>query len=384
MVVFLFGLFVMGAACYLLFVTSDPLEQVGGRIGRLLRLPEDVIASTFQALATSGPEIVMAILAATAYIEANSAWSVLSEGEKGCSGCINMCFSAMDNLLGIGCVGMIFMMWKKYIKGGEVVRVTPSVKVGLMFYIASSLLLCLFIQISSHEKILADGRAIVAHTMTVWQAWILMVIGISYVISQFFLPAIITKRYAERVAAGLEAELPKEDDDEEEEECPIPTSPLPWLRDLASNGFIYAFLVFGMIVFVRECLGSTFSMATVGIVSVGGILIMFTSYVSSFPEFMMTYRFAVANKKSALLGMLFGSNVIDLAFAGFRAIKLGEPMEIYTTGRMQFLFPLYLWCLPGLAVVAIFALSKGWFKYWHAYPLVVAYLVYIISGFILL
>ena len=64
----------MGASCYLLFITSDPLEQVGGRLGRLLHLPEDVIASTFQALATSGPEIVMAILASTTFIAANTAW----------------------------------------------------------------------------------------------------------------------------------------------------------------------------------------------------------------------------------------------------------------------------------------------------------------------
>jgi len=74
----IFGLFVMGAACYLLFITSDPLEEVGGRIGKLLHLPEDVIASTFQALATSGPEIVMAVLAATAYIEASSSWASLT------------------------------------------------------------------------------------------------------------------------------------------------------------------------------------------------------------------------------------------------------------------------------------------------------------------
>jgi Ca2+/Na+ antiporter len=117
---------------------------------------------------------------------------------------------------------------------------------------------------------------------------------------------------------------------------------------------------------------------------VGGILIIFTSYVSSFPEFMMTYRYAVADKKSALLGMLFGSNVIDLAFAGFRAIRLGEPMEVYTTGSFQVSFPFYLWCLPALALLALLALAKRWFKYWHAYPLVVFYIIYIVSGAILL
>ncbi len=385
MLLLAFAIFVMAASCYLLFVTSDPLEQVGGRIGRLLRLPEDVIASTFQALATSGPEIVMAILAATAFVTANSAWDVLTVGERGCSGCLNMCFSAMDNLLGIGCVGMIFMMWKKYIEGDEVVVVAPSVKMGLIFYILSSTCLCVFIQFSSFTKVVEGGREITAHTMNVWQAWVLMAIGIVFVVSQFFLPALLTRRHARRAAAGLEPEIPVDDDeDEEEDEAPIPTSFLPWLRDLVANGFIYSFLVFALVVFVRECLGATFNIATLGIVSVGGVLIMFTSYVSSFPEFMMTYRYAAANKKSALLGMLFGSNVLDLAFAGFRAIRLGETMEVYTTGRMQFLFPLYLWCLPALAVVALFALSKGWFKYKHAYPLVALYVIYIVSGFILL
>jgi Ca2+/Na+ antiporter len=385
MTLFLIGLFVMAAACYLLFITSDPLEQVGGRLGRLLHLPEDVIASTFQALATSGPEIVMAILAATAYITAESQWDVLTTGERGCSGCLNMCFSAMDNLLGIGCVGMIFMMWKKYIKGDEVVVVAPSVTAGLIFYTISSACLCAFVQISSFSKVV-EGREIVAHVMTVWQAWVLMGIGIAFVLSQFFLPTYLARRHAKRVAAGLETEIPEDDDEEEEEEeeAPIPQKPLPWLRDLVTNGFIYAFLVYALVIFVRECLAATFDMATVGIVSVGGVLIMFTSYVSSFPEFMMTYRYAAANKKNALLGMLFGSNVIDLAFAGFRAIKLGEPMEIYTMGKMQHLFPVYLWCLPLLAVVTLIALSKGWFKYKHAYVLVVLYLTYIISGFILL
>jgi len=49
-------------------------------------------------------------------------------------------------------------------------------------------------------------------------------------------------------------EIP-DDEEEEEEEAPIPKSPLAWLRDMISNGFIYAFLVFGLVVFVRECLG---------------------------------------------------------------------------------------------------------------------------------
>jgi Ca2+/Na+ antiporter len=402
MTTFLLGLFIMAASCYLLFITSEPLERVGGRLGRLLHLPEDVIASTFQALATSGPEIVMAILAATAFIAMNSAWEVLTVGERGCAGCLNMSFSAMDNLLGIGCVAMIFMMWRKKrdrkgnllrnargeyqyaVTGKDPVVVAPTVKAGLIFYIFSSGALCVFLQTSSHIKILDDGREIVAHTMFVWQAWVLMAIGITFVVSQFFLPPILARIHAQRVAAGLEPELADDADDEDDEDRPIPRNPFWWFLDLLRNGFIYAFLVFALIVFVRECMSATFNMATVGIVSVGGILIIFTSYVSSFPEFMMTYRYAVADKKSALLGMLFGSNVIDLAFAGFRAIRLGEPMEVYTTGWFQISFPFYLWCLPALALLTLLALAKRWFKYWHAYPLVVFYVIYIVSGALLL
>ncbi|MFO7976747.1 MAG: hypothetical protein R6V12_19205 [Candidatus Hydrogenedentota bacterium] len=381
----IFGVFVMAAACYLLFITSDPLEQVGGRIGKSLHLPDDVIASTFQALATSGPEIVMAVLAASAYIEASSSWNVLGLGERGSAGMLNMCFSAMDNLLGIGCVAMIFMMAKNYIDGEDKVVVEPSVIGGLSFYIVSSGCLCLFIQTSSHVITLDNGREIIGHTLNVWQSWVLAGIGIAFIISQFFLPSVLRERHKRRVAAGLEPELPEEDEDgDEEEEAPVPSSPFTWLRDLLGNGFIYAFLVFGLIVFVRESMGATFNMATVGVISVGGVLIMFTSYVSSFPEFMMSYRYAISNNKSALLGMLFGSNVIDLAFAGFRAIKLGEPMNVYTTGRMQFLFPVYLWCLPVLAMISLVALNKGWFKYKHAYVLVIFYIAYIVSGFILL
>ena len=77
--IFASGIFVLAATCYLLFLTSEPLEQVGARIGRLLKLPNDVIASTFQALATSGPEIVMAILAATPFV-AQGMWSGLQLG----------------------------------------------------------------------------------------------------------------------------------------------------------------------------------------------------------------------------------------------------------------------------------------------------------------
>ena len=121
--------FVMAAACYLLLMTSGPLEKLGRRLGHLLHLPEDVIASTFQALATSGPEIVKAILAATAFVA--EGFTELSLDEKGASGCLNMCFSAMANLLGIGSLGMIYMMLKKMVKPNDSIEVAPSVIIGL-------------------------------------------------------------------------------------------------------------------------------------------------------------------------------------------------------------------------------------------------------------
>jgi len=98
----------------------------------------------------------------------------------------------------------------------------------------------------------------------------------------------------------------------------------------------------------------------------------------------MTYRYAIANKKSALLAMLFGSNVIDLAFAGFRAIWRGEVMPVYTTGRLPQLLPAYLWALSVLALICFIGLWTKKIKYGHAYPMVVFYVVYILSGFVLL
>ncbi len=358
---FLFGLFVLAATCYILFITSEPLEEVGGRLGKLLNLPEDVIASTFQALATSGPEIVMAILAATAFI--NSSWSILKEGEKACTGTLNMAFSAMDNLLGIGAVAIVFMIRMGKVKADEVIPAAHSTIIGLLFYILASGAFSVFVN---------DG------TLTEQEAWVLMVIGIFFIISQFVVPGLIKKYWPSPE---------EEDEDEDEDEEPTPRlleTPVAWSKDLVMNGFIYAFLVFALIVFVREAMGATFNMATASIFSVGGIVVMFTSYVSSFPEFMMSYRYAIADKKSELLGMLFGSNVIDLAFAGFRSMWLHESMDVYTTGRAPQLLPFYIWCLPVIAVFLLFTLFTGTLKWKHAYPLIAFYLVYIISGFILL
>jgi len=352
------SVFILAASCYLLFITSDPLETVGGRIGKLLKLPEDVIASTFQAMATSGPEIVMAIIAATPFIT-SEVWSTLQLGEKACSGTLNMAFSAMDNLLGIGAVAMIFMIRMGKVNKDDPIPVKPSTYVGLISYIIASGSLSVFIR---------DG------ILTVNESWILMTIGGLFVLCQFVIPNAI-----------------KDNDDDEEEEddgCDcvpeLTADPMGWTKDFGKSIAIYAFLVFALVVFVRECLGSTFNMALTGYFSVGGILIMFTSYVSSFPEFMMSYRYVIADKKAALLGMLFGSNVIDLAFAGFRSIWLSEEMKVYTTGRFPELLPVYIWLLPTIAFLLLIGLRTQFLKWKHSYPLVVFYACYIVSGFVLL
>ncbi len=368
------GAFVLAAACYLLYIISGPLENVGRRIGHLLRLPEDVIASTFQAFATSGPEIVMAILAGTAFIAA-PAWEGLAEGEKGSSGALNMAFSAMNNLLGIGCVAMVYMLWKKTVGREEAVESPPSVRIGLIFYVVASGCLALFITDAS---------------ISVIEAWALAGIGIVFIVCQILVPVWIRGRHSAGGDSAGDAGDPDDAEDPDEDEAGTtdnyvpPVGVVPWLRDLVSYGFVYMFLVYALIIFIRECLGATFNLATIGFASVGGILIMFTSYVSSFPEFMMAFRYAAGGKKSALLAMLFGSNVIDLAFAGFRAIWRNEAMEVYTTGRFPELLPIYIWALPVVALASLAALWTRTFKYKHSIPLVLLYLVYVISGFILL
>lgn len=360
---FLGGIFILAASCYAIYKFSDELEDVGNELGRLLRLPQDVVASTFAALATSGPEIVMAILAATPFI-LNEAWSGLVLGEKASSGTLNMAFSAMDNLLGIGAVAILFLIFKKKANSDEYIPIKPSVLVGLGFYVISSLLLSIFIS---------------DHLLTEVESWILMILGIVFIISQFYVPGWIEKHrplFNGNVLFEEDKMTPKEP----------PPSPwtLKWIKEFALHGLFYAFLVFALIVFVRESLGATFDMAQATIFSVGGIIIMFTSYVSSFPEFMMAFHLAKANKQNALLGMLFGSNVIDLAFAGFRSIWLHEPIEVYTTGMASGLLPVYIWTLPVVALISFVGLLKGKIKYKYAYPAVVFYVIYIVSGFILL
>lgn len=354
------SIFVLAACCYLLFRESETLEEVGTRLGKLFHLPEAVIASTFQALATSGPEIVMAILAATAFV--TSGWEMLELGEKASSGTLNMAFSAMDNLIGIGCLGIIFMIRRGSINPLEKIKLQPAAMVGLCLYVVASFAFYFFMR----DAIISER-----------EGWILMYIGIYYVSLQFILPHI----KALKSTIGEDEDDDEDDDDEEE---PLPTTAGGYISEIFKNGFAYAFLVFALIVFVRECLGATFNVATLGIVSVGGILIMFTSYVSSFPEFMMSYRYAIADKKSALLGMLFGSNVIDLSFAGFRSIWTGEDMAVYTTGAMPQLLEYYIFALPVLAFLSMIFIASGMIRYRVAYPMMAFYIVYIVSGFILL
>jgi len=347
-VVFTSGLFILAATCYLILLVSKPLEETGGRLGYLLRVPEEVIASTFQALATSGPEIVIAVQAIH-----------FKTSEKACSGLLNMGFSAMSNLVGIGCLGMIYMIWKGDIDKNEAVELSHSVKNGLFFYIVSSTCLSLFITFDFN--------------MGVLESWVLMIIGIVFLFSQYYLSG---KHKETDKKEGAKKQI----ESDEKVEKPFPDTVRKYAAELTSNGFIYAFCVFGLWILVRECLEATFMMASVGIASIAGVLIMFTSYVSSFPEFMMAYRYAAKGKKEALLGMLFGSNVIDLAFAGFRPIWTGEPMEI-VAGK---LLPIYICLLPITAYGIYKAASKKKMKYKHAYPLMAGYIVYIVSGFILL
>jgi Ca2+/Na+ antiporter len=355
---FMISAFIMAASCYLLFISSEKLEGVGKRLSRLLHVPEDVGASTLGAFSTSGPEIVMAILAATAFI--GSGWAVLEMGEKASSGTLNMLFSAMDNLIGIGCVGIIFMICKGTIDKNETIELSPATYLGLSMYVLASSIIFYF---------LYDG------VFTPREGKIMMVVGVAYILLQFAMPSIRNI---------LNIHEHNEDDDDEEEEEPMPTTFLSYIGELFTNGFAYAFLVFLLVVLVRECLGSTFSIAALGIASVGGILLAFTSYVSSFPEFMLSYRYAIANKKSALLGMLFGSNVIDLAFSGFRSVWLSEDVPVYTTGQMPELLMLYIGMLPLVAVISLIAISMGKVKYNVAYPMMVFYVLYIGSGLVLL
>jgi len=349
------GLFVLGASCYILFLISDPLEELGGKIGKLLKLPEAVIASTFQALATSGPEIVMAILAATAVIT-SEAFRSLQLGEKACSGCLNMSFSAMDNLLGIGAVAIVMLLKMRRLNPDEFIPAKTSTIISLVFYVIIS---------GSFTGIILNG------IITVFEAVVLMVIGGFFVLCQFIIPKVVQEKNIEQ-------------EDVEDSILLNINSRKQYIKQFIVSLIQYSFLIFALVIFVRLCLEATFNMAIAGLASVGGVLIMFTSYVSSFPEFMLSYRYAINNKKNALLGMLFGSNVIDLAFAGFRAVWLGENMNIYTTGLFPDLLIYYILALPILGSLILWGLVKKRIKWRYAKPALAFYVAYIVSGFFLL
>lgn len=348
------------------------MEKVGGRIGQLLKLPGEVIASTFQAVATSGPEIVMAILAATSFITMQG-WEMLELGEKASSGTLNMAFSAMHNLVGIGAFTIFVMIRLGKVDPHDRIPPKPSTIIGLFFYILSSACLSVFI---------TDG------VLSEWESWSLLIIGALFVVAQVVIPVQLEEAIAETV--DIPEEILEGGDEEvcrQVPEKPVPKltrEPVSWIKESLSAGFVYAFLVYALVIFVREAMATTFDMAGIGFVSLGGILILFTSYVSSFPEFMMAFRYAVADKKNELLGMLFGSNVIDLAFAGFRSIWLQEPMPVYTTGRFPELLPVYIWTLPVMAAVLLAGLMTKRLLWKSAYPMLVIYVVYIFSGFVLL
>jgi len=146
----------------------------------------------------------------------------------------------MDNLLGIGCLGIIFMIRRGTVKKNEAIVVTPSVKVSLVFYILASTCLCLFIRDS---------------LIVPWEAWLLMSIGISFVVSQFFIPKWMGKLAEQKGIADETGDSDADDD------IPMPTTLGGRLKDFAGEGFLYLLLVFALIVMVRECLGATFNTA---------------------------------------------------------------------------------------------------------------------------
>ena len=188
--VYLFCVFTLLCVCYLLGVFSDKLDEVGSELGNLLKLPGEVVASTFQALATSGPEILMAVIAATPFIN-NKMWDSLQLAERACSGSLNMVFSSMDNLLGIGAIAIIAMIWMKIVESEDLIPKNTSTVIGLLFYILASSMFSLFVYDS-----------VITHL----EGWVMMGIGILFIFSQFVIPNFI------------KGKIDDKDNDEEEEE----------------------------------------------------------------------------------------------------------------------------------------------------------------------
>lgn len=354
MLTYLICIFTLCAVCYQLSILSNPLDEIGSKLGDLLKLPDEVIASTFQALATSGPEILMAVIAATPFIT-NKIWNSLQLSEKACSGTLNMVFSSMDNLLGIGSIAIIAMLFTKQVKANESIPKNISTIIGLLFYIVASSIFSIFI----HDSVI-----------TFTEGWIMMGIGVAFILSQFVIPKFVQSKSEEETKSVVIEDST--------------TTKTFWLKSFTINAFKYAFLIFGLIMFVQAAMTATFNMALASIFSVGGILLMFTSFVSSFPEFMLALHYVKVNKKNALLTMLFGSNVIDLAFSGFRPIWLHTSMNVITTGTHPELLNWYIGALPAVAVIVLIGLLFNKLKWKHAYLMASFYLTYIISGFILL
>ena len=59
-------------------------------------------------------------------------------------------------------------------------------------------------------------------------------------------------------------------------------------------------------------------------------------------------------------------------------------MEVYTTGRFPQLLPYYIWTLPVVAASFLIGLSTKTLKWKYAYALMVFYVAYVVSGFVLL
>jgi len=75
-------------------------------------------------------------------------------------------------------ITMKFLADKYGIDEDDIIEVKPSVKISLIFYVLSSTLLFIFVMNKELDVI---------------ESWILMIIGIVYVFSQFFIPGIIKK-----------------------------------------------------------------------------------------------------------------------------------------------------------------------------------------------
>lgn len=346
----IFQVFSLCSICYLIWLLSGKIDSVGLNIAKHLNMPDEVAASTFQALATSGPEILIAILAATSFI-ANTSWQSLTLSERACSGTLNMAFSAMDNLLGIGAVAIIFSMLFRGLDPKEIVPSNKNTIISLSFYTLISGLFALF----CFDCVLTNFESIC-----------LMIVGLLFVFIECLLPMIERHKLTDKTGEEGYGTLNKR------------------FVSLFCFSFEYIFLIFGMIVFVQVAIKATFNIAVISSFSVGGIIMLFTSYISSFPELVLSFRYAMENRRNEMLGMLFGSNIIDLSFAGFRSIWLNEKMAVISTGTYGYLLKWYLAFIPIISLFLLVGIMTKKLKWCHFYLLSLFYLIYIVTGFIYL